>query len=86
MAASAWTFRDPGQLSGQADGLFFPMLEGQMRFDYSWNNEHDRLTLQPYGRWDIRTDRDLIDLNSYIRVCRLAHTRSKSDLITFEVE
>lgn len=62
LAASAWTFRDPGQLSGQADGLFFPMLEGQMRFDYSWNNEHDRLTLQPYGRWDIRTDRDLIDL------------------------
>ena len=61
-AAGLQAFRKSGELPGQADGHLFPFLEGKVRFDGFWNDGRDRITLQPYGRWDIRTNRDLLDL------------------------
>lgn len=49
------------QFAGQTNDQVLPYLGGWGRAHVGWNNGNSRLVFKPYGRYDITTDRDLID-------------------------
>jgi hypothetical protein len=63
-AVSAWVraFPDSPAFFGQLDGVAWPYLEGWVKADYTWGNGANRISFKPYGRWDIRGSRSLVDI------------------------
>jgi hypothetical protein len=50
------------QFEGQRGVALWPNIEGWIKADYSWNNNNDRITVRPYGRFDFYGSRSVFDI------------------------